>query len=188
VPEIWILGSGSGSAALAGQIGAGFGLALFIGDGEKPSTIVEEYLASFRPGIFDQPRTLIAAGVICADSDPEAERLARSEAKVISALFGAQRMEALSPPEAIMLDELPPAEARVFRSKLQRTILGRPEVCAEALYGEAKKHRAQEIMMISNCYRFEDTLRSYQRLAQILSPEAASGDLQDIARLQVDES
>ncbi|WP_372724584.1 MsnO8 family LLM class oxidoreductase, partial [Immundisolibacter sp.] len=49
VPQFWMLGSSGGSAEVAGQLGSGFVLALFIGTHARSPAIIEAYRQAFQP-------------------------------------------------------------------------------------------------------------------------------------------
>src|SRR5438552_2241844 len=78
VPEVWLLGSSDVSAALAAHFGTAFSFAHFIND-EGGAPITRAYAAAFRPSpLLSAPRARVAAFVVCADSEAEALRRARS--------------------------------------------------------------------------------------------------------------
>ncbi|MEU4428121.1 MsnO8 family LLM class oxidoreductase [Actinoplanes sp. NPDC024001] len=75
-PVPWMLGSGAGSARMAGMLGLPFCFAQFIAIEELPEAI-EAYRAAFRPSPWlSSPRPMLALRVLCAESDAEAEELA----------------------------------------------------------------------------------------------------------------
>jgi len=74
-PTPWLLGSGAGSARMAGMLGLPFCFAQFIARAECPEAL-DAYRASFRPSPWlDAPRAMLALRVLCADSAEEAELL-----------------------------------------------------------------------------------------------------------------
>jgi luciferase family oxidoreductase group 1 len=78
-PEIWILGSGSGSAPLAARLGTCFALSLFhAGAASDPTIITDLYRSKFQasPLRGGRPRACIAVAGVCADTDAAAERIA----------------------------------------------------------------------------------------------------------------
>ncbi|HVU71060.1 MAG TPA: MsnO8 family LLM class oxidoreductase, partial [Ktedonobacteraceae bacterium] len=77
-PEVWLLGSGQGSAAVAASLGLSFSFAQFVHARPEPR-ILETYRRNFRPSRhLPSPRTSLAVRVLCAESAEEADRLARS--------------------------------------------------------------------------------------------------------------
>ena len=78
-PEFWMLGSSGGSSELAGQLGTGFALALFIGTHERSPAIINAYRKAFQPKAgFENPQAIIAVAAITGDSREEAEYIASS--------------------------------------------------------------------------------------------------------------
>jgi luciferase family oxidoreductase group 1 len=75
-PPIWLLGSSGYSAQLAGLLGLPFAFAHhFMAQNTLPA--LELYRRSFRPSdVLPAPYAMVAAQVIVADSDEEAQRLA----------------------------------------------------------------------------------------------------------------
>ena len=77
-PNVWLLGSSGDSAAYAAHFGTGFSFAHFIND-EGGAEVVRAYREHFRPSPWlAAPRASVAAFAVCADTEAEAERLARS--------------------------------------------------------------------------------------------------------------
>src|SRR5438094_727075 len=73
-----LLGSSGDSAAYAAHFGTAFSFAHFINDEGGPE-VVRAYREHFRPSPWlDAPRASVAAFAVCADTEAEAERLARS--------------------------------------------------------------------------------------------------------------
>src|SRR5437667_151785 len=87
VPEVWLLGSSDVSAALAAHFGTAFSFAHFIND-EGGAPITRAYAAAFRPSpLLSAPRASAAVFVVCADSEAEALRLARSRDLFVVRLY-----------------------------------------------------------------------------------------------------
>lgn len=76
-PSVWLLGSSGFSAQLAGMLGLPFSFAHhFAAANTLPA--LKLYRDSFRPSaVLDRPYAMVAASVTCADTDEEAERLAK---------------------------------------------------------------------------------------------------------------
>ncbi|MEA3074984.1 MAG: hypothetical protein QOD29_6430 [Alphaproteobacteria bacterium] len=77
-PEVWVLGSGSGSAPLAAQLGTSFALSLFHpGAAADPTIIRDLYRSNFLPSPIcpHGPRACIAVAGVCADTDANAQRI-----------------------------------------------------------------------------------------------------------------
>src|SRR5262245_36169815 len=77
-PDVWLLGSSLWSSSAAAQLGLPYAFAHFIAP-EPTRAAIEGYRAQFQPSAYlEKPRAMMAMGVICADTDEEAERLAAS--------------------------------------------------------------------------------------------------------------
>ena len=75
-PAVWLLGSSGYSAQLAGLMGLPFAFAHHFSS-ENTLPALELYRRMFRPSeVLDEPYALIAAAVLCAPDDAEAQRLA----------------------------------------------------------------------------------------------------------------
>ena len=78
-PEIWVLGSGSGSGPLAARLGTGFALSLFhAGAAADPAIIADQYRSNFRASQVrgGRPQACIAVAGVCAATDAAAQRIA----------------------------------------------------------------------------------------------------------------
>ena len=78
-PELWLLGSGdSGGAVLAAERGLGFAFAHYMNP-EEAARVLRRYRETFVPSPRRrEPWAILAVGVICAESDTAASRLASS--------------------------------------------------------------------------------------------------------------
>jgi luciferase family oxidoreductase group 1 len=76
LPELWLLGAGRTSMALAAELGTAFGYALFLeGDGDDPA-VLDAYRQRFRPCPWrDRPRDVLAVAGVCARTEARARAL-----------------------------------------------------------------------------------------------------------------
>jgi luciferase family oxidoreductase group 1 len=75
-PELWLLGTNSKSAAYAAEFGTGYVFGQFMSEvaGEE---VLDAYRKAFTPsGLSPVPRAIVAIGVVCAETEEEAEQLA----------------------------------------------------------------------------------------------------------------
>jgi len=164
-PEVWLLGSSDYSGLLAAQLGVRFSFAHFInahGGDVVMRAYKERYQASGRE---PEPHTSVCCFVICAESDAEAERLAR--------VVDVRRLDM-----AYNLDTPVPtqseAEKRVFnpeerahiRSQRARLVHGSADTCKEKLLAIAEQFSADELMVLTITGDYATRLDSYERLAQ----------------------
>src|SRR2546428_299598 len=86
-PEVWLLGSSDQSAAMAAHFGAAFSFAHFI-NADGGALITRAYRRQFRPSEWSPaPRSSAAVFVVCADTEAEAQRLAKSRELFIVRLY-----------------------------------------------------------------------------------------------------
>ncbi|MBT2287597.1 LLM class flavin-dependent oxidoreductase [Paenibacillus albidus] len=79
-PELWLLGTNIKSAAYAAEFGTGYVFGQFMSDvdGEE---VLHAYREAFIPAQHSPiPRTMVAVGVVCADTEEEAQQLASANA------------------------------------------------------------------------------------------------------------
>ncbi|MFA5122090.1 LLM class flavin-dependent oxidoreductase [Zavarzinia sp.] len=163
MPELWLLGSGGDSAAYAGALGAGFAFAHFINP-DSLAVAVETYRRSFRPGLFDRPRLMLAVFALAADTEAEARRLAKTrDLWVLNLLAG--RNIPFPDPDGIDLDTLPVDVRRRLALVAARGVAGSADQVKERLSAMAESVGADELMMVTITYDFAARLRSYELLA-----------------------
>lgn len=169
-PEMWTLGSSSGSVELAANLGLGFVLALFIGTHERPANIIRHYRKQFKlnnPNPGAKPHAMIASAVICADSNEEAQFLAASHVywKVMAFRHGIR--EGLIPPKDALdrLKKLAPSDQDYFRETMATVMTGTGATCHQMLEETAALYHVDEVMCVNVLWDFEARKRSYQLLA-----------------------
>ncbi|MBL4623274.1 MAG: LLM class flavin-dependent oxidoreductase [Immundisolibacteraceae bacterium] len=168
-PQTWMLGSSGGSAELAGQLGYGFVLALFINTHERSPEILDNYRAAFKPNAGrQQPEAMLGAAVICAPSREQAETIARTRTIWIhTALSQGKIINLPSPEQAEQLyEQLNEQEKARYGKVLGNTIIGTPADCREKLEAQAAQYQVDEISVVCVTYHLKDRLRSYRLLAE----------------------
>lgn len=168
-PEIWLLGSGDGSAQIAGQLGAGFALALFIGTHDRPHYIMDMYRNSFQPSAgLKEPHALIAVCCVCAETKEEALKVASVRTMwIFKGMYQGQVMDLPSHEKVKALyAALGPSEREQYQKILDQTVTGTPEECKAKLEKLAKQYQVDEISLVTVTYTYEERLRSYELLAQ----------------------
>lgn len=167
-PQIWMLGSSGGSSELAGQLGAGFALALFIGTHERSRAIIDAYRAAFRPVAgFAAPQALIAVAAICADSREEAEFIAASHVYWKVQAFRHGNRDPLYPPEKALdlRKKLSVSDQAYYEETLKTYLLGRPDECLQEMEALAEDFGVEEVMVVNVTYGFDVRERTYRDLA-----------------------
>ena len=165
-PDVWLLGSSDDSAALAAHFGLPFCFAHFInpdgGDG-----VTRAYRTHFRPSVLHAAAMpLVAMGVMCAETDEEADRLAKSRD------VWAMRLRTTGNPgpvpsveEALEVAKDPRTQSWLA-SMRRRGVVGSPKTVRTALERHAADYQVDEIMVVTICFDFEKRKRSYELLAE----------------------
>src|SRR3984885_2165329 len=136
-PEVWLLGSSPWSSAVAAKWGLPYAFAHFITPEETPMAL-EFYRSNFqRSKRLGKPRAIIALGVICADTEAEARRLASSAQLHIRRIrLQGKRLPVPTPEQAIAeLGDLPLEADAVARGggEWPRYVVGAPEQVRDEL-------------------------------------------------------
>lgn len=164
-PEVWLLGSSDYSGLLAAQLGVRFSFAHFI-NAQGGDMVMRAYRDRYQSsGREPEPHTSVCCFVICAESDAEAERLAR--------VVDSRRLDM-----AYNLDTPVPtqeqAEKRSFtdqerahiQSQRGRLVHGSADTCKEKLLKIAEQFSADELMVLTITGDYATRADSYERLAK----------------------
>ncbi|WFA21661.1 LLM class flavin-dependent oxidoreductase [Paenibacillus mucilaginosus] len=175
-PEVWLLGTNRKSAELAAEHGTGYVFGQFMSDQDAGQTL-DAYRQAYRPsGRAPRPRSIVAVGVVCAETEVEARRLAAEGRKAFrpeageagraqteaggrlagegAEASGAERpagLEAPGEPEA--------AEGR-------RLLAGTPQQVKARLEAMAAEYGVDEFLVVTPVSHYGQRLRSYELLAQ----------------------
>ncbi|MCW2966612.1 MAG: class flavin-dependent oxidoreductase [Solirubrobacteraceae bacterium] len=162
-PEPWLLGSSPQSAIWAAQLGLPYAFADFINpDG---AAIAQSYREQFADGVREpRPHTLVAAWVICAETDDEAQRLASSSRMTLRLLRRGQLIPVPPPEKALRYLEhegVPTTGPLAGR----RGIIGSPETVRAGLEELAESYGADELMVVTITHDHGARRRSYELIA-----------------------
>lgn len=167
-PDMWLLGSSGYSAQVAGALGLPFAFAHhFMPANTLPA--LELYRESFRPSeTLAKPYAMIAAGVICAESDERARFLAGSSALSFLRLRQGRPGRVPSPEEAAAYSYSDLEQA--FITDRQATqLIGAPDTVRSGLTELLKRTEADELMLTTQTYSPADRLRSFELVAGAVS-------------------
>jgi len=164
-PELWLLGSSDQSAIFAAYFGLSFSFAHFITPEGGPE-VMEAYRRQFRPSErLAAPLGNIGVFVICADTEAEAQYLAKSRD-----LWRVRRdrgiLAPVPTPEEALAYPYSEAELRRLAQYRQREIVGAPEQVRERLMALAQSYRVDELVVLTICHDFAARERSYTLLAE----------------------
>jgi luciferase family oxidoreductase group 1 len=147
-PELWMLGSTDGGARIAAELGIPFCFAHhFHPHYTEPA--LQLYRDEFRPSAtLAEPRVLVAAGVVVADDDDQAVRMA------IPGGISMLRLREGRPGPAPTVEEaeaiyatLSPAEQGIVRESMERQIIGSPATVHAGLLDLIERTRTDELML-----------------------------------------
>jgi luciferase family oxidoreductase group 1 len=146
LPEIWLLGSSTFSAQLAGLLGLPFSFAYHFAP-----TLVDEalqiYRSNFRASILlEEPHAMIAVSVIAAPTLEEATWLSTSSAMSIVQMRTGRRGELMSPEEASAVT-FTPDEAALARDAMSTHVIGDDAMVADGLRALQERTGADELMI-----------------------------------------
>jgi luciferase family oxidoreductase group 1 len=171
-PDVWLLGSSLWSSSAAAQLGLPYAFAHFIAP-EPTRAAIEGYRARFQPSAYlAAPREMMAMGVICADTDEEAERLSASWRLMRQRLFRGDLRQIPSVEAA--LAELAAAPASPPEaSEWPRAFVGSPATVREKILNLGAALHLDELMVVTITHDHQARLRSYELLAAAFCLEAA---------------
>jgi luciferase family oxidoreductase group 1 len=163
--EVWLLGSGRGSAQTAAFLGLPFSFAAFLNDDPCAGTaILSEYRQVFRPSRFaSEPKTSVALEVLCAPTDDEAQYLALSRSfDIVARNYGFQ---GLLPSDEVAKFSMSDEARRFMEHSMKRCFVGSPPRMRKIIEELAQRYETPEICLLTNCYSFEHRIRSYELVA-----------------------
>src|SRR5205085_2383826 len=123
------------------------------------------YRATFRPSaVLEQPYAMIAAAVVCAESDERARWLALSGALSFLRLRAGQPGVLPTPEEAAAYPYSPAEQAFVDRRQAHQ-VIGSPDAVARGLQELLEQTAADELMLTTVVHDHAERLRSYELVA-----------------------
>jgi luciferase family oxidoreductase group 1 len=166
-PEVWLLGSSGWSATAAARLSLPYAFAHFINPGGTRLCLTR-YRSQFEPSPREPaPRPVAAVGVVCAESDVEAEYVAATYRAMGRRLRLGLRGPLPSPEEA--LKELADDASSSFggpEGEWPRLVWGSPERVRATLEEMAQALGLEELMAVTITYDHAARVRSYELLAQ----------------------
>jgi luciferase family oxidoreductase group 1 len=171
VPAVWLLGSSPQSAIWAAQLALPYAFADFINPGgEEIAKVYRERFAAAHPAP-QLATTAVAAWVLCADTDEEAERLAASSRMTLT-LLRRGHLIAVPPPEDAI--EFLEREGKPVTGALpgRRGIIGSPATVRAGLEQLAADYGAEEVIVVTITYDHAARRRSYELVAEAMGLEA----------------
>ncbi|AOS43203.1 Limonene 1,2-monooxygenase [Lacunisphaera limnophila] len=163
---IWILGSSLFGAQLAAAFGLPFAFASHFAPDHLEQALAI-YRHDFQPSAtLAQPYAMAAIGVIAADTDAAARRLATSLQQ--SFVLLRRGTPGLLPPPVDNMDGYwtPPEQAGVEHA-FREAVVGSPETVQRGLEAFLRRTRVDELMVTAAIHDHTARLRSFELVAQI---------------------
>ncbi|WP_070328025.1 MsnO8 family LLM class oxidoreductase [Exiguobacterium aurantiacum] len=167
LPEAWLLGSSGNSAVQAGRMGVGYSFAQFF-NGELSKDTLDTYRHHFTPSAFmEKPEINVTYLVTTAETEEEAEYLARPSDLSRLFLMRGQLRQLLSPEAA---NDYPLTEVDKIHIANNRAIhlVGTPKQIAAKLQDESVQYGFDEAMICSIQHTQAQRLNVYRLLAKEL--------------------
>ena len=164
---LWILGSSTFGAAMAGEFGLPYAFASHFAP-DYLYTALETYRSRFKPSEQQAtPYCMMGINIIVAPSDEEAEFLASTQRMSVTNLLRGDR--GLSKPPIADINTYWSIDERVQAQRmLAMSVVGSPDTVREKLEGILTQTRVNELMIVSDIYDHSLRLQSYEYIAQIM--------------------
>ena len=164
---IWILGSSTFGAELAGALGLPYAFASHF----APDALLEAleiYRKRFKPSKqLDHPYAMVGVNVVAADTDEEAKRLFTTVQQSFTNLLRGSPGQ-LQPPIDDIEEYWAPAEKHQASRMLEHSIVGSPATVRRDLEGFVALTKADELMVVCSLYDHAARVRSYELVAALL--------------------
>ncbi len=173
---VWLLGSSTYSAQLAGMLGLPFAFA-----GQFAPRQLEHALALYRDRFeasehLDRPYVMVGLPLIAAESDAEAHFQATSGFQRILRLH--RRQDIFTPPPVDSMDGLWSEGERIgVEEHFGAAIIGGPETVRSRVEQFVADTGADELMFHTDMFEHADRLRSYEIAARVLGAPAANSEI-----------
>jgi luciferase family oxidoreductase group 1 len=163
-PDLWMLGSSGYGAQVAGALGIPFAFAHHFMP-QNTLAALDLYRSSFRPSqALREPYSMIAAGVVCAETDERARFLAGASALSFLRLRTGRPGRVPTPEEAAAY---PYSDLeRAFIEDRQATqYIGATDTVLAGLADLVKRTEVNELMITTQTHDPADRLRSFELVA-----------------------
>jgi luciferase family oxidoreductase group 1 len=164
LPEVWLLGSSTFSAQLAGILGLPFSFAYHFAPNHLDAAL-SLYRSTFQPSLLlESPRVMVAVSVLCAPTMEEAQFLSGSTAlSILQRRTG--HVGLLPSPEDAVAHPFTPAESTVIEEAMATHVIGDPETVFEGLSRLQQRTSADELMLSTRTHSYEARKRSFTLIA-----------------------
>lgn len=162
-PDIWLLGSSSYSAQLAGILGLRYSYAHHFGN-EDPFAVMDLYRREFRPSkVLAEPYSMLTTSALIADTTEEAEFLA-GPAKVMALSLRTGRIGSIVTPEEAAERGFTEEELEVLEYLPAIKFVGDRDSVVTRIDNLVRATQVNEVMFTGSTYSLEDRLRTLKAL------------------------
>jgi luciferase family oxidoreductase group 1 len=175
-PQVWMLGSSQWSSAAAAAFGLPYAFAhFFLARGTDTRDAITAYQRDFVPSQrCSRPEAIAAVGVICADTQEEAEFLANS-IRLFQRRIRMDDRRPIAPPEEAQEELKRLGGPALEESEWPRYFVGTPDMVRNTLERMAAALSIHEFVVNTIVWDQRARLRSYELLAKVFDlPGAAS--------------
>lgn len=165
---LYILGSSTESAYLAGEMGLPYAFASHFAP-RFLEQAVQIYRQTFKPSaVLDKPKVIVGLNAVIADTDEEANLLATTSLQFFLNVVTGER-SGMKPPVADIERLVPPHILSMAKSMTACSVIGSPATVKAQLQALQDKVHADELMAVSYIYDKDKQARSYEAFAQVVS-------------------
>ena len=165
-PDVWMLGSSMWSSAAAVEFGLPYSFAHFFSPVNTRAAI-ETYRRSFRASEYrSEPEATVAVGVICAETQEEAEFLS-SSVRLLQRRIRMNDRRPVATPEDAVRELKQSGELPVEEGEWPRYFVGTPARVKEQLEQMAGALGIRELIVNTIVWDQVKRLRSYELLAEV---------------------
>lgn len=165
-PEIWVLGSSTYGAQLAGALGLPFCYAYHFAMSSDVDTAVRLYREGFRPSPrFPEPHLMVSASVLAAETTEEADHLA-GPSRVMALSLRTGRLGPMVSPETAAARELTDLDRAMLESLPGTQYAGTAEEVVAGLDALVERTGANELMLAGSVYDPATRTDSLARIAK----------------------
>lgn len=164
---IWILGSSTDSAFLAAELGLPYAFASHFAP-QQLMPALRIYRERFKPSKqLSEPYVMPCVNVIAAVTDAEADYLSTSMLQMFMGVITGDR-QPMQPPVDDMGSVWSPQQKLLVERMLSCSFIGSKESVLSDLNAFVEQTKADELMVASYIYDFDQRLKSYRLVAELV--------------------
>jgi luciferase family oxidoreductase group 1 len=162
--QVWLLGSGESSAALAAELGLPMAVAHHIRPGRTESAL-EVYRRQFKPSQWlDRPYAMVSVSVICAETGERADELARPYEVLIAQALTGQKSPLFTREQAARYT-FTPGERQLIASLREGGVLGDASQVQRGLAALTSRFAPDELIVMVPVYEIQDRIQALEVIA-----------------------